>query len=216
MHAAKRPFIPAAGYHFALRFYDPVTRLFGADAAREVILEYAQLRPGQRVLDLGCGTGTLALAAKRSCPEAEVTGLDPDEDALERARAKAQAAGVSLAFETGYADALPFEPNTFDRVLSSFMLHHLDESTQTRALAEVARVLKPAGSVHVLDFANANHGLHGLLQAMMHVTGRPAIHVARDLPTVLTRVGFGDVRTVPQPRVFLQDVAYYSATRNPA
>src|SRR5262245_45888538 len=109
MQGVKRPFIPAAGYDFALRFYDPFTRLLGADAARHKLIELAELRAGQRVLDLGCGTGTLLVAAKRSCPSAELTGLDPDERALTLARDKAAQAGLSIQFQQGYSDELPFE-----------------------------------------------------------------------------------------------------------
>lgn len=213
MHAARKPFIPAAGYHFALRFYDPLTRLFGAEAARSVVIDGARLGAGVRALDIGCGTGSLLVAAKQRCPGAELVGLDPDLDALARARQKAQAAGATIRFEQGYSDELPFEAQSFDRVLSSLMIHHLDPATQDRTLAEVARVLEPGGSVHILDFTRAHERSHGLWHRFVHASGRPAVHVAHDLPAALRRAGFREVREVQQPRMFFQDVTYCSATR---
>ncbi|HKU39910.1 MAG TPA: class I SAM-dependent methyltransferase [Polyangiales bacterium] len=209
----KRPFIPAAGYDFALRFYDPFTRWLGADAARNTLIQLAELRAGQRVLDLGCGTGTLLVAAKRSCPGAELIGLDPDERALARAREKAAQAGVSLQFQAGYADELPFAPASFDSVLSSLMVHHLDVETQARTVHEIARVLKPGGKVHILDFAKPHEGVHGVLGAISRFTGQGGIHIARDLPALLRGAGLVDIRAIEQPRMFFHTVMYYGAAR---
>ena len=120
-----RPYLPAAGYDWSLPLYDPIVKLLGGDRARIVLLDHAALQPGYRVLDIGCGTGTLATLIKRLHPDVEVVGIDPDPKALARARRKAANAAVSIRFDQGFGDALPYAEASFDRVFSSFMFHNL-------------------------------------------------------------------------------------------
>src|ERR1700758_79453 len=101
--AGTRTYLPAAGRDVFLPFYDLVTGLLGADRARAVLLEYAPLHDGDTVLDVGCGTGTLAVLIKQRYPGVGVTGLDPDPKALARAQWKADRARVKLRFEQGFA-----------------------------------------------------------------------------------------------------------------
>jgi ubiquinone/menaquinone biosynthesis C-methylase UbiE len=144
-------YLPGMGLHWLLPLYDPISRLLGMEAPHLRLTDQAGLGPGRRVLEIGCGTGNLALLAKRLHPQAEITGLDPDPQALARARRKAASHGLALRLDQGFAGALPYADASFDRVLSSFMLHHLDEAERRRALSEAARVLKPGGSLHVVD-----------------------------------------------------------------
>jgi ubiquinone/menaquinone biosynthesis C-methylase UbiE len=104
----------------------------GAARAREELIKQASIQPNQRVLDLGCGTGTLVVLLKRKYPAAEIVGVDPDPKALQRAQKKIRRAGVAVQLDEGFADELPYEAGTFDRVLSSFMLHHLEEHERER------------------------------------------------------------------------------------
>ena len=192
MHTSQRPYIPAAGVDAALPFYDPLTILAGARARRGRLLDRAGLRAGQRVLDLGCGTGELSLAIKRAQPALELCALDPDPLALARARAKAERAGVRVELQQGFGDALPYAAGTFARVLSSFVLHHLDLAAQRRVLSEVLRVLAPGGSFHVLDFARS---------------------AQRQLELDLREVGFSDTQCEPEPRWLFQRIVYACGTR---
>ena len=200
MNNRNRAYIPAAGYDAALPLYDPLTTWVGAPARRRILIERGGLRAGQRVLEVGCGTGELLLAIKRAHPDVEVTGLDPDPLALERARAKAERAGVQLRLDRGLGDALPYADGSFARVLSSFMLHHLDGATQRRLLAEALRVLAPGGSIHVIDFAQRQ------------LFGRAA-QSAEKLAFDLREVGFSAAQVEPQPRWLRQRIVYASATR---
>src|SRR5207249_10176352 len=95
MMESSRTYFPAAGHDWSLPLYDPIVKLLGGDAARRALLEQAGLRPGQRVLDVGCGTGTLATLIKQLYPDVAVVGLDPDPKALARARRKAAPARLS-------------------------------------------------------------------------------------------------------------------------
>ena len=101
-----------------------LVKLLGGDSARRVLVEHADLQPGQRVLEVGCGTGTLLMLITRAQPGLELTGLDPDARALARAKRKADAASVPMRLDRGFSDALPYSDASFDRVFSCFMLHH--------------------------------------------------------------------------------------------
>src|SRR6266849_8894036 len=99
MMESTRTYLPAAGHDWSLPLYDPIVKLLGGDKIRRVLLDQASLQPGQRVLDIGCGTGTLAILSKRLHPDVEVVGIDPDPKALARARRKAAKAAVSIQFD---------------------------------------------------------------------------------------------------------------------
>jgi ubiquinone/menaquinone biosynthesis C-methylase UbiE len=153
MGRIEKAYLSAAGRDWALPFYDPFLKLLGVDKARNSLLDQAALQPNHRVLDIGCGTGTMAISIKRLYPDVEVVGLDPDPKALLRARNKAKRSEVSIKFDQGFSNDLPYANATFDRVLSSFMFHHLGAKEKAATLREVRRVLRPSGSVHLLDFA---------------------------------------------------------------
>jgi ubiquinone/menaquinone biosynthesis C-methylase UbiE len=150
----QRTYVPPAGHDWALPFYDPLVKLLGGDSARRVLVEQADLQPGHRILEVGCGTGSLLMRIAHAQPAVELTGLDPDPKALERAKLKAGAVSVPIRFDRGFSDALPYPDASFDRVFSCFMLHHLEGADEKlRTLQDVRRVLKPGGQLHLLDFA---------------------------------------------------------------
>ena len=154
MAESVRNYLPAAGKDWCLLLYDPFVKLLGGDKARRALLDQAALGPGQRILDVGCGTGTLAILIKRLHPDVEVIGIDPDPKALVRAKRKAAgvSVGVGLQFDQGFGDDLPYPEGSFDRVFSSFMFHHLPADEKGKTLRAVRRVLKPDGELHLLDF----------------------------------------------------------------
>ena len=157
------------GYVAALRFpalnraFDPVVRVTMRERRfKPELLDQAAIEPGHRVLDLGCGTGTLAILAKERVPQAEVGGLDGDPKILEQARAKVDAAGVEVGFDHGYSTELPYEAASFDRVLSTLFFHHLTTDDKRTTLGEIARVLQPGGQLHIADFTNPSDPLMAL------------------------------------------------------
>lgn len=121
-------------------------------AMRKRTADLAQLRPGESVLDVGCGTGTLALVAKRRVGEAgRVAGIDPAPQMIARAGRKAARQGLSLDLQVGVIERLPFPDQSFDVVLSTLMMHHLPDDLKRQGLREIARVLKPGGRLLVVD-----------------------------------------------------------------
>lgn len=120
---------------------------------RRRVLELAGVRAGQAVLDVGCGTGTLAIeAAARVGAAGRVAGIDPAPRQLARARAKARRAGLSIDFRSGVIEAIPFPDGSFDAVTSTLMMHHLPEDLRRQGLSEMLRVLEPGGRLVVADF----------------------------------------------------------------
>ena len=129
---------------------------------RERLLAPARLQPGESVLDVGCGTGGLAMAAKRRVGgTGEVHGVDASPEMIARANAKPRRAGLAARFEIALAESLPFPDARFDVVLSTVMLHHLPRAVREQSVREMARVLRPGGRVLVVDFAGASRSGKG-------------------------------------------------------
>lgn len=210
MSDTARSYIPAAGRDWLLPFYDPVQRLLGGHKVRRALLDAADLRPGMRVLDVGCGTGSLVVELKRSRPEVEVTGLDPDPLALARARRKLERAGLEARLDEGFADELPYPDASFDRVFSSFMFHHLARDVKEGMLREVRRVLEPGGALHLADFGGEAHE-HGLLARFIHSHDDLADNFAGAIPRLARAAGFAQVREVSSRRTLFSRVTHYEA-----
>ena len=185
----------------------------GAARARAELIKQASIQPNQRVLDLGCGTGTLVVLLKRKYPAAEIVGVDPDPKALQRAQKKVRRAGVAVQLDEGFADELPYEAGTFDRVLSSFMLHHLEEHEREKTLREVLRVLKPAGTFHLLDFAGGEDKAPGRLGRLVNSHAQLEDNSQQSILQLLRRAGFTNAEKVKDGSMLfgLLPTAYYQA-----
>src|SRR5712664_1074426 len=183
----------------------------GADRARKALLDRAQIRSGQRILDLGCGTGSLIVQLKRLYPETEVVGLDPDQKALALARRKAVRAAVSIHLDQGFGDELPYPDASFDRVLSSLMFHHVPTDEKGKTLRAVRRVLKPNGEFHMLDFEGPEKGAHGLLSRILHSNQRLKDNSEGRVLHFMTEAGFAKPRKVGHREMFFGHIAYYRA-----
>jgi ubiquinone/menaquinone biosynthesis C-methylase UbiE len=209
----EKPFLPAAGSDWLLPFYDLVTKLTGAEAAHRRLLEQAALQPGYRVLEIGCGTGNLAILARRLTPSAEVVGIDPDPKALSRARRKAQRARLPIEFREAFAEQLPFPDASFDSVLSAFMLHHVLPDAKVPTLREAFRVLKPGGFLQLADFEEGEHPRGPSFRYLLHPHGESRPH--HGVSDLMHEAGFAGPTEVARQGSLLGPVAYYSGSRPP-
>jgi ubiquinone/menaquinone biosynthesis C-methylase UbiE len=153
--ATARPadYLPAARFDSLTPLFDVFVRATTRERTfKRKLLEQAQLDGGIDVLDLGSGSGTLAIWAKQRDPRIRIRGLDGDPAIIAQARRKATRAGVEIPFDEGLSYELPYADASFDRVLSSLFFHHLVLRDKERTIAEIARVLRPGGELHVADF----------------------------------------------------------------
>ena len=136
-------YIPALRFPFLTRFFDPIVRVLLKDEKfRRRLIAEADIQHGQSVLDIGCGTGTLALLIKQAVPSAKIAGIDADPSILSLARDKAVRAGADILFIEGFADAVPLPSESYDRVVSSLAFHHMSTDSKRGTLAEVFRLLR--------------------------------------------------------------------------
>ena len=157
---------------------------------RQRTIDLARPMAGEHVLDVGCGTGTLALEVRRHVGSAgHVVGLDPGAQQIARARAKTARRGLPVEFQVGVIEHLPFPDGTFDVVLSTMMMHHLPDDLKREGLAEVARVLEPGGRLLVVDFKRPE-GQEG--QPASLGAGHRGV---QDLPALVEEIGFIEVET---------------------
>jgi SAM-dependent methyltransferase len=207
-------YIPAAGHDWLLPLYDPVLRLFfREEQAKRELLAQADVRTGQRVLDVGCGTGTLAILIKAECPQTHVVGLDGDPKALAIARRKAARAGVDVAFDEGLASSLPYSDGSFERVFSSLVLHHLSREHKQRSLSEILRVLTPGGTFHLLDFGRPVTAWERGLARLFFRSPEVRDNVQGGLAALLREAGFADVEELARRGTIVGSVWYYRAAR---
>lgn len=148
-------------------FYDFAVWLMTAGRERSFrnrILDLAELRTGESVLDVGCGTGSLAIAAKQLVGQTGVvSGIDASADMLARAISKAKKADLEIDFIQAPAQTLPFPDAQFDVVLTTIMLHHLPRTARVQSAGEIMRVLRPGGRVLAVEFAAPVQQRKGLL-----------------------------------------------------
>jgi ubiquinone/menaquinone biosynthesis C-methylase UbiE len=175
--------------HSEARYYDLLAWLLtlGREGAlRERLIDIAHLQLGETVLDVGCGTGTLAVAAKRRVGQTgTVVGIDASREMIERAQRKGTKADVDVRFESGVVEALPFPDASFDVVFSTLMLHHLPRPTREQCAREIQRVLKPGGRLVAVDFATPARQRKGVL-ARLHRHGHMAL---RDIIELVSGAG---------------------------
>jgi ubiquinone/menaquinone biosynthesis C-methylase UbiE len=217
------PDSPQSGYLPALRWkaltplFDHVVRITTRERTSKLkLIEQAGIAAGDSVLDLGCGTGTLAIWLKQRVSEAHVTGLDADPDVLSRARRKAFAASTPLDFVEASSTELPFPDQSFDAVLSTLFFHHLRDPEKRKTLTEVARVLRPRGELHVADYGRPQGPIMAAAFLIVRAFDgfKPTAANARgELPELFRAAGLVHAELRAQLRTPLGTLAFYAGRK---
>ncbi len=166
-------YVPALGFHWLTPLYDAVVGLTTRERAfKRALIEQACIDPDHRILDVGCGTGTLAIWIKEYQPKTEVIGVDGDPAILAIASRKSNRVGVSVQFDGALSFDLPYPEAHFDRVVSSLFFHHLSWRDKQRTAQELFRILKPGAELHVADWGRAvNVLMRGLFLSIQLLDG---------------------------------------------
>lgn len=153
--------------HSWARYYDMVVGIISLGRERkfrQAALDLVDLEPGMQILDVGCGTGSLAIAAKQRIGNGGmVVGIDPSSNMVNLAQGKAEKERVEAAFQVGVIENIDFPEDQFDLVMSSLMMHHLPEELKMDGLQEVYRVLKPNGILLIIELDPGTLSLASLI-----------------------------------------------------
>lgn len=215
---SSRDYLPTLRFPALTRFFDPLVRfVMREERFKRALVEQAAPKPGQRVLDLGCGTGTLALMLTQAEPAADVVGLDADPDILEIAASKAAKAEAEIALDRGLSTELPYDDGSFDLVLSTLFFHHLSGDDKERTAREVARVLRPGGELLVVDYGRPSDPL--MRAAITTVRLFDGIEPTRDnvvgrLPAIFEEAGFEPATKLDRFRTVFGSLSLYRARRS--
>jgi len=215
MKEERANYIPALRYKWLTGFYDTVMeRMMRETEFKQALIQQACVAKNHKVLDLGCGTATLTLMIKLAHPEAKVTGLDGDPKALEIGRGKIAKSGLMITLDEGMAFDLPYPDNSFDRVFSGLLFHHLTREDKERALKEVYRVLRPGGELHVADWGKAGNPL--MRSAFFLVQLLDGFKTTTDnvnglLPEFFSKAGLQQVQETARYTTVFGNMALYKA-----
>ena len=190
----RKGYIPALHFDWLAPAYDPVVMFLMRERFfKHLLIQRADIRSGHTVLDLACGTATLTILIKRSQPSATVIGIDGDERILAIARKKTQRSGCELRLDKGFATALPYPDERFDRVLTSLAMHHLATEDKRIAMKETLRVLRRTGRLHIADFGPPT-GVYARVIALLLRRLEPVEDNYRGmLPVMMREAGLVDV-----------------------
>lgn len=216
--ADRREFVPALGHPDLTNDYDRIIAVMTRERRwRAELLKLVAPQAGETILDVGCGTGSFVIMLKQACPEAHVIGLDPDEEVLALARAKAAAAGVEVQWICAMGDELAQTMSrSVQKIVSSLVLHQCPLDMKRAMLSAMHKVLTPSGRMFIADYGEQRTMLMRLLfRQVQHLDGFENTQPNADgiLPQLMRAAGFRDVsehRAVPTPT---GSISLYSAWR---
>ncbi|PAU85747.1 methyltransferase type 11 [Pseudomonas sp. WN033] len=217
MKRADSTFVPALGFHRLTPLYDAVVGLTTREKrVKQALIAQAGLAPGLEVLDLACGTGTLAVWVKRQYPRLSMSAVDADPAILTLARRKADKAGISVDFAQAMSQALPYANSRFDRVLSSLFFHHLSWEVKQRTARELFRIIKPGGQLHVADWGKPENPLMRSLFLFIQLLDgfdNTGDNLAGRLVPLFEAAGFVEVTQARTFNTLFGTMALYSAVK---
>lgn len=208
---------PALNYDWLTSLYDPLIRITLRESVfKRDLIQLAEIQTGQKILDVGCGTGTLALMIKQAHPNTEVFGVDGDQKILGIAKQKSDSSEIKVNFDHGLATKLPYPDNSFDRVFSSLMFHHLSSEDKGLAFKEIYRVLKPNGQLFIADWGKAENPLmRGAFLLVQFLDGfdTTSENVNGQLPEIIRSALFSKVEVLKNCSTIFGTLSIFSAIK---
>ncbi len=207
-------FIPALKYRILTPIYDTFLRVVMKETEIKTRL-IMQLSPedNERILDFGCGTGTLMLMIKKTRPGCVVYGIDIDPQVLEIAEKKSHHEGVEVHLILYNGITLPFADETIDKVVTSFVLHHLSTEEKFRIFKEIYRVLKKSGEMHILDFGIQRTFYTRLLTSVTKLFEPIEDNILGKIPEYLVISGFENVEELHSENTLVGAVSFYRSKK---
>jgi len=188
-------YIPALSFKWLTPLYDPLLKwVMREETFKRRLIELAHIQPHMKILDLGCGTGTLTLLLKQAHPTAKVTGMDGDSQVLDIARDKSR--GTDIQWDEGLATSLPYPDSAFERVVTSLVIHHLVTDDKRQAFKEIFRVLKPRGELYILDFGAPHTPFTRFMTTYMRRLEETADNFDGLISRFIAEAGFGEFKEV--------------------
>ncbi len=208
-----RKYIPALNRRWLTPFYDSVMHyLMREEIFRPKLIDLAAPQPGERILDLGCGTGTLTAMIQKRQPEATIVGIDIDPAVIKIAQRKMIRDQITQVQGTrGSTINLPFADRSFTMVITSMVLHHLISADKRRTFQEVARVLAPGGRLCIADYGPAHDGWMRLVTRWMIYLERAADNFHSAIPGMLSEAGFEQIEENGHLNTFFGPLSFYRA-----
>ncbi len=208
-------FIPALNQQRLIPFYDPLLRYVMRERVfKQRVIALAEALPGRRILDIGCGTGTLTLVIKRAQPDATITVLDVNENILAIARRKAnRAEAMNIVWQKGTSSDLPYPDGSFDLVFASMMLHHLTVAQKLETFREVRRALKENGLFWIAVFGAPHNAIMRLVALIAANLEYVKSHFNGLLPQMLESAGLQRVIEIDRFTSHFGPLSIYQAQK---
>lgn len=214
----ERTFTPAMGRFLPTRFYDSVAALMRERLWRGLVAMHVAPQSGDVIVDVGCGTGSLALLLHHAQPSARVVGVDPDREVLARAQRKADDGGAALEWRVGMGDAVVevVGSGSADAVVSSLVLHQCPMAVKRAVLASMFAALRPGGRLVIADYGWQRTRLMRLAFRVVQLAdGKQDTQPNADgvLPRLISEAGFRDVREAEVVPTISGSISVYTARR---
>jgi len=211
---AKTQFIPALKFKILTPSYDFFIKyFFPENKFKNQLLHSAEIKPEDKILDFGCGTGTLLILAKTKFPKIKVTGIDIDEKILEIAGKKIKRKKLDIELKKYDGDKLPLKINSFDKVISSLVFHHLNREQKINALKEIYRILKKDGLVVIGDFGKPQNKFVWLIAKILSWIEPTGDNIRGMIPEYMKKVGFTSVKGGKYINTFFGSVTVYTGRK---
>lgn len=196
--------VPAFTFNFLTPFYDFITELLGfGPSFKEKVIMLVHFQNGESLLDIGCGTGSLLIPAKKHNPGSRIVGVDPDQHILDIAQKKIKKAGVEVELIKAYGEHLPFNSASFDVVVSTLVFHHLPSEIKIQTIKEAYRILKKNGRFLLADFGKPDNAVWKAILALESIFEEARYmrdNLEGKLPVFLEKAGFKVTNMPPKYR----------------